>query len=53
VTYVIAFFYLFGMLNDLGSDDSSTSWTYLWIGIGAGILGLPISFYIYFYTKTS
>jgi len=53
ITYFIAFFYLFGMLNDLGSADPTQSWTYLWIGIGAGILGLPISFYIYFYTKNS
>jgi hypothetical protein len=41
------------MLNDLGSDDPGNSWTYLWIGIGAGIFGLPISFYIFFNTKNS
>jgi hypothetical protein len=41
------------MLNDLGSDDSGSSWTYLWIAIGAAIFGLPVSFYIYFYTKNS
>ena len=53
ITYIIAFFYLFGMLNNLGEDDPGSSLTYFWIGIVAAIIGLPISFYIYFYTKNT
>lgn len=52
-TIIISFFYLFGMLNGLGSDkadEAKSSFLYLVIGLGAMVPGIIIGLFIYFKT---